>query len=63
MDHEAANAVTQLDPVPEPASRFEMRDSAIICPALECLAWLVLIPFLDPLGFGGPLSQYFKGFF
>lgn len=54
MDHEAASAVTQQDPVPEPTSRFDIRNSAIICPAQGCLAWLVLIPFLDPLGAGDP---------
>ncbi len=63
MEHEMANASSQEASIPEPNSRFDMRNSAIICPALGCLGWLVLIPFLDPLGIGDPLSQFFKGFF
>ncbi|MEI8378699.1 MAG: hypothetical protein WCJ09_01130 [Planctomycetota bacterium] len=63
MDHETANAPTQKNSDAEPDSRFQIGNSAIVYPALGCLGWLAVIPFLDPLGTGDPLSQFFQGFF
>jgi len=63
MDPETAKSATLQASVPGPSSQFQIRNSAIICPALGCLGWLALIPFLVPLRISDPLTQLFGGFF